>query len=141
MGILNDGYQTLVDFADFPTVTFKEKTVTPPGIDGGGAIDTTTMRNEDWRTFQPKALKTLTEGNMVVAYESIFYADALSMLQVNQLITVTFADGSTYAFWGWVDKFTPNECKEGEQPTAQVMFHPSNQDASGNETAPVHTPA
>lgn len=141
MGILNDGFATFFDFADFPTVNFKEKEVTPPGVDGGGPNDTTTMRNTTWRTMQPKQLKTLTEASAVVAYDPQFEDDAVSMVQVNQLITVTFPDGSTWEFWGWLDKFTPNSHKEGEQPTANIVVHPSNQDADGVETGPVFTPA
>jgi hypothetical protein len=141
MSILNDGYQTLIDFADFPSVNFKEKEVTPPGVIGGGPNDTTTMRNETWRTQQPKFLKSLGESGCVVAYDPQFLEDAVDMVNVNQLITITFPDGSTYAFWGWLDEFQPNAHKEGEQPTANVKILPSNQDADGNETAPVFTAA
>ncbi len=40
---LDDGYQTLIEFAENPAIKLWEKSVTPPGIDGGDAIDTTTM--------------------------------------------------------------------------------------------------
>lgn len=42
---LDDGHSTRVSFADYPSVAFYEKTVTPPGVDGGGENDTTTMLN------------------------------------------------------------------------------------------------
>jgi len=48
MSILNDGHSTTLTFAATPGiagVTFKEKEVTPPAIQGGGENDTTTMRN------------------------------------------------------------------------------------------------
>lgn len=137
MGRLDDGYQTLIDLGGIATLY--EKTVTPPGIDGGGAVDTTTMQNSAWRTRNPKQLKTLSEGSITVAYDVALYDDILAAVNVNQLITITFPDGSTLAFWGWLNTFTPNELVEGEQPTAECQIIPSNQDSSGAEVAPVYS--
>jgi hypothetical protein len=139
MSILNDGHPTLVSFSLNPTIEFKEKTVTPPGIDGGGENDTTTMRNEAWRTRQPKSLKTLSEFSMTCAYDPVLYDSILAMVNVNQQITVTFPDESEVEFWGWLNAFTPNEVSEGEQPTAEIAVIPSNQDNSGVEQPPVYT--
>jgi len=63
------------------------------------------------------------------------------MLSENQLITITWPDTSTLAFWGWLDKFVPANVVEGEQPTATVTIEPSNQNDSQVETAPVYTEA
>jgi hypothetical protein len=138
---IDDGFSTTVDLAANPSVHFWEKTVTPPGVEGGGANDTSTMRNTAWRTKAPKKLKTLSDGKMTVAYDPEIYDDVLAMVQVNQLITVNFADGDTLAFWGWIDSFVPGAAEEGSQPTAEVTFIPSNQDDTGAEVAPVRTPA
>lgn len=137
---LDDGYQTLISFAADPTVLFYEKTVTPPGVDGGGEVDTTTMLNSAWRTRNPKALITLSNAAMTVAYDPATYPEIVALVNVNNLITVTFPDGDTLDFWGWLNTFTPGEHQEGEQPTADIEIIPSNQNASGVETAPVHTP-
>ena len=135
MGIYNDGQGTIVSLAD--GVTLKEKEVTPPGLDGGGANDTTTMRNSVFRTMQPKKLKTVTELNFTAAFDKAAYTSLLSQINVNQLITVTFPDTGTISFWGWLNTFKPNAFKEGEQPTAECQIIPSNQNSSGVETAPV----
>lgn len=137
MARLDDGYQTLISFAADPTVLFYEKAVTPPGVDGGGEVDTTTMLNATYRTKNPKALITMSPASMTVAYDPATYAEVLALVNVNNLITVTFPDGSTLAFWGWLNTFTPGEHVEGEQPTAEIEIIPSNQNASGVETAPV----
>lgn len=139
MARIDDGYQTLVTFALDSDVEFWEKEVTPPGLDGGGEIDTTTMHNTLYRTKNPKSLITLTPLTMVAAYDPVVYDSILTMLNSNQLIMVTFPDGSTVEFYGWVDKFTPNRNVEGEQPTAEVTIVPSNQNTSGVETAPNYT--
>lgn len=139
MARMDDGFSTTISFADDSDVQMWEKEVTPPGVSGGGAIDTTTMANTTWRTMFPKSLKSLTEVSLVVAYDPAVYDEIISMLNSNQLITITFPDNSTLAFWGWIDEFTPNANVEGEQPTANITIQPSNQNASLVEVAPVYT--
>ena len=136
---IDDGFSTIFSFAENPTVKFYEKEVTPPGMEGGGANDTTTMRNTALRTRAPKKLKTLTEMEAVVSYDADVFdpTEVWAMINVNQLITITFADGAELDFWGWLDVFKPNRTVEGEQPTANVTIIPSNQNDSGVETAPV----
>jgi len=133
MSRLDDGYQTLVSFAVDPTVLFYEKAVTPPGIDGGGAIDITLMANSAWRTASPKGLMTLMPGSITVAYDPACYSEVIALLNINTVVTVTFPDGSTLAFNGWLNKFTPGECAEGEQPTAEIEIIASNLDSGGVE--------
>ena len=141
MARIDDGFATLISFSEDSEVKFWEKEVTPPGMSGGGENDTSTMRNTTWRTRAPKGLITLSEASAVCAYDPEVYDDILAMLNVNQQITITFADDSTLVFWGWIDEFTPGASVEGEQPTADVTIIPSNQNAAGTETAPVYTAA
>lgn len=143
MARIDDGFSTTIGFADLASVKLYEKAVTPPSISGGGPNDTTTMQNTAWRTRSPKKLKTLGESSFTAAYDPDVYDDIAGANGVNknQLITITFPDGDTLAFWGWIDQFNPNEIVEGEQPTAEVTIICSNQNASGAETAPVFTAA
>lgn len=140
MARIDDGYQTLISFAADSDVLLYEKTVTPPGIDGGGEVDTTTMHNDTWRTRNPKALVTLSNSTLVCAYDPAVFPEIVALVNVNNLITITFPDTSTLAFWGWLNTFTPNENQEGVQPDANVGIIPSNQNDSGVETAPIFTP-
>ena len=139
MARIDDGFSTTIGFANYPSVSFWEKEVTPPGMEGGGANEITTMRNTTWRTKAPKKLVSLTDCAFTAAYDPVVYDDVVDMINENQLITITFPDGATLAFWGWLDTFTPNANTEGEQPTAQCNIVPSNQNASGTETEPVYT--
>jgi len=144
MSRIDDGHGTTIAFGDQPSgtgpgITFWEKELTPPGMDAGGANDTTTLRNTLYRTRAPKQLITLTEMTLTVSYDPSFYDDILGMIKDNQLITITFPDTHTVAFWGWLDKFVPGPIGEGSQPTADVTIVPSNQNESGVETAPVYT--
>jgi hypothetical protein len=140
MAKIDDGFPTFIEFTEetiFGTLLW-EKTVTPPGLQMGGANDTTTMRNTSYRTRAPKKLKTLSELSGSMAYDPECYTALEDMLGVNQLCRVHFPDGSNVEFWGWLDEFTPGEASEGEQPEADFTVIPSNQDASGVETAPVY---
>lgn len=135
---LDDGYQTLITFADGALEVY-EKEVQPPGIQGGGEIDTTTHNNATWRTKSPKSLKQMDPTSHTVAFDTAIYASIVAQINSNQLITVTLPNGATIAFWGWIDEFTPNAFVEGEQPTAEMTIIPSLVNDSGVETAPVYT--
>lgn len=146
---MGDGYQTTIDFSVFAAgssdatmlTLMEEKEVTPPGISGGGANDASTMRNETWRTMSPKSLRTLSPATFTVAWDPALYDEMVAMINVNQLITITFPDGATLAFWGWLDDFAPGANVEGSQPTATLTIIPSNQDGDNNdaEYSPVYT--
>ncbi len=134
---IDDGFGTSIEFSAEDSAGLKvwEKEVQPPGVSGGGANDTTTLRNTAWRTMAPKNLKTLTDASITVAYDPACYDQIVLMVNVNQQITITFPDSSTLVFWGFIDTFTPNRIIEGEQPTAECVIIPTNQNAAGTETA------
>lgn len=137
---LDDGYSTKIAFAADPDVSFWEKTVQPPGIDGGDAIETTTMHNTTWRTMASRALKTLTEASCTAAYDPNVYNNILSLINVETSVTVHFPDGSTLAFYGFLKTFEVNEHTEGEQPEATITITPTNYDPTNKvEEAPVLT--
>lgn len=137
---LRDGYQSLIAFAANSTVSFWEKQVQPPGVEGGDAIDITTMHNVDWRTFAPRSLKTLTELSCTVAYDPEVYDDIVGLLNVNGWITIHFPDGSTLDFVGYLKTFAPAAMVEGTQPEATITVVPTNE-LSGTEQAPDYSPA
>lgn len=134
---LDDGFKTIIEFLSSGALKLYEKEVQPPGVDGGGAIDITTMRNTTYRTFSPKSLLTLTEHTFEAAYDPAVYTEMIANVNVNQQIKVTFPDAATITFWGWLDKFIPNAHVEGEQPTATCTVIPSNVNSTGVEAGPV----
>lgn len=133
MSRIDDGFSTTIEFG---LTKLYEKTVTPPGVEGGGETPTTTMLNTTWRTRSPKKLKTLSPCSFVAAYDPAVYDEIVAEINTNQSIVITFADSSTLTFWGWLDSFLPNEAEEGVQPTANCVIIPSNQNVAGVETAP-----
>lgn len=137
---LDEGYQTLVTLAASSTVAFWEKTVTPPGIDGGDPVDTTTMHNVRWMGKNPQTLIEMTEFSMTAAYDPVLYTTMLSLVNVKTTVTITFPDGSTLAFYGYLKSFAPDAIERGTQPEATITVIPTNQDPStGAEEDPVLT--
>lgn len=134
---LDDGFSTKIAFAADPDVSFWEKTVQPPGIDGGDPIDTTTMHNTAWRTMAARALKTLTESSLTVAYDPVVYDQIIALVNVEGAITVHFPNGDTLDFFGFLQTFEPDSNEEGSQPEATITIVPTNVDPSdGAEAAP-----
>jgi len=136
---ITDGYQTLMAFQANATVSFWEISVTPPGIDGGEAVENTTMLNTTWRTMAARALKTMTPAQMTAAYDSAVYDNIVALINVETSITIHFPDSSALVFYGFLQKFEPGELKEGTQPTATITVVPTNYDpVNGVEAAPVY---
>jgi len=123
---LDDGFSIKIAFTADPDVDFWEKTVTPPGIDGGDAIEQTTMHNTAWRTFAARLLKTLTDASITAAYDPLVYDQIVALINVEGLITVHFPDTSTLDFYGFLKSFAPSDHSEGSQPEADLTIVPTN---------------
>ena len=137
-----DGFKSLITFKNAPAVQFWEKTVKPPGFDGGDKIDTTTMHNIKYRTGAAKFLITLTESSAACAYDPDVIDNILNLVNQETTITITFPDHTTLAFYGFLNKFEMNDLKEGEMPEASVSIMPTNWDSVNFvEAAPVLTEA
>lgn len=126
---LDDGHQALISFGTNASLPIWEKDVGIPGMDGGDPVETTTQWNEDYRTFAPRQLVTLTEFQVVAAYDPCAYEDLLALINVVDNITIYFPDTSTLAFWGYLRLVEFSPLVEGEQPTLTLTITPTNYDA------------
>lgn len=135
---LDDGYQALVTFDADSDVKLWEKEVTPPGIDGGDPINTTTQHNTSLRTKSPAALKEMTSSSFTCAYDPAVYPQILALVNVHTTVTYLFPNGTTLAYFGWLRSFEPDGMSEGEQPEATVNIEAANQDAAGSEQSYVY---
>lgn len=133
---LGDGFCARLEFSANSTVSVWEKTIKPPGISAGGAVDTTTMLNTSWRTMSPKRLKTATEMSVKGGYDPKIKDDLIALIGVNQQITTWFPDGSKVVVWGFIDDASFDDLTEGEMPMVTLKIVPTNQNSSGAETAP-----
>ena len=126
--MLEDGYQTLMNFSLLPALCLQIITVKPPGLEGGDPIDQTSMHNDEMRTSAPRALITLTQGTIKAAFDPAVWTQARSIINRNQTITTRLPDGSTLAFYGWLRAIDPDELAEGTRPEMTVTVEPSNRD-------------
>ena len=133
-----DGYQSLITIALDVDIQLWEKAVTPPGYSGGDEIDITTMHNTTYRTKAPRSLIDLTNGSMTCGWKGTAYTQLLAVLNIETTITVTFPNGSTLAFFGYLKSATPNELAEGSMPELSCEFVATNRDSAGAEQAPVY---
>lgn len=136
---ITDGHPTRISFAADATLDLKEVSITPPGLDMGDAQDTTDMSNSEFRTQLPADLKTVSECSGTCVFNPSQITAIRAIMGINNLITVTFWDNSTYAWWGWMQAFEPGEMAEGEPPHADFTVAASMQDNACNEVAPVYT--
>ncbi len=137
---LLDGFSTVIAFAVDANINLWEIGVTPPGIDGGDAIEVTNMHNITWRTFEPRSLYTLSESSFTSFYDPEVYVSILLLVNVRGSVTTHFPDGSTLDYYGYLRVFEPQEIVEGDTPQANVTIQPTNWDPVNNvEAAPVMT--
>ena len=137
--MLTDGFSTIISCTANPSIKMWEMEVDPPSIEGGGGKQVSTMRNTAWHTMAPNVLKKLGEGGAKVGFDPAVYSQIVALINVNTSWTITYPDGATEVFLGWMDSFKRNTFTEGEVPTADVVFIPSMRNGAGTETAPVAT--
>lgn len=133
---LDEGFSTLISVAANTTLALWEKRVKPPGLDGGGPVDTETMRNVRWRTKNPKVLITMTPMSATCAYDEAILPALVAILNYATTITLTWPTGRPWTFFGYLDKWEPGEVSEGAQPESTVTFQPTNQSLAGVESGP-----
>lgn len=140
---MDDGFSTTLTLANLPDAKMYERELVLSGPSMEGPINSTTMRNLQYRTNEAKALKSLPPFSITVAFATELFHFIKEQVGVNQLITVTFPDATTMYFYGWVEEFTPGKMVEGEQSTATLTIHASLVDSNNLETPPAyggHTP-
>jgi hypothetical protein len=135
---MEEGHPTIVTISANTTVSFWEVSVKPPGIDGGDAIDTSTMQNLAWRTFAARVLKTLTEASVTAQYNVAGIQQILAITNQPATVTIHFPGGAKMAFYGYLRTWDPADINEGDPPTSTIAIQPTNRDpVDGSEQAPV----
>lgn len=137
---LQDGYQTKIVFGEDPNISFWETSINPPAIEGGDPIDTTTMYNIDWFTKAAQSLKDLQPFTLTAGWDPDLYDEADNLINVEGEITVLFPDGSTLDFFGYMQRFEPQELVRGTFPLCTITVVPTNYDPTNHvEAGPVLT--
>jgi hypothetical protein len=130
---LTEGFSHRIGFARRPTVGMWFKKSKPMGFDNGGGIDTTTQERAvgDLHTKAAPALLEATDLTGSVAYDpdDIQYIRTTLMGRGNEgAVTYFYSNGSTVTFFGYIDKFDPQDTAEKEQPMANITVVVTNWD-------------
>ncbi|MCK9571407.1 hypothetical protein M0R72_20835 [Candidatus Pacearchaeota archaeon] len=129
---LDDGFSTKITPAADADVSFWEKTVQPPGDDGGDPISTTTMHNTTYRTKAARQLIDSTDCVVVGAYDPAVKTQIKSLINVETSWTITYPDGSTEDFFGFLRTAEFSALAEGEQPEGTFTITVTNWDPVNN---------
>lgn len=116
----DQGYRIEIVNSINPAVALWEIEVTPQGVEGGDAIDTTTQFNNIWHTKRPRALINATGGKIKAQLAAGTRNQATALINKEATITEIYPDGSTYAYYGFFKNVKFDAFKEGEKPTCEV---------------------
>lgn len=137
--MLENGYQSLVAFANDPDISFWEKTVQPVGIEGGDKIDITTMHNTIVKTYAAQALSGTSDGSVTAAYDPAVLPQIIAIVNTNQAITNHFPDTSSWDAFGFLQTFQPDALSNGAQPEATcTVVYTNVNPADGSESQPTY---
>lgn len=138
--MLENGFRIKITLASNTTISFWEREVKPPGVDGGDAVDTSTQFNAAWKTKSPRTLKDMTNSTFKAGYDPDVYNDIVAQVNVRTTVTKTYPDGSTLAYFGYLKSFEFDELFDGVFPVANGEIVPTNYDpVSHTEQGPVLT--
>jgi hypothetical protein len=137
---LREGFHIKHTFARNSTIELWEKAVKPPSMDGGDPVEQTTQHNVLYETMAPRTLIKNGPVTFKCAYDPNVYVTALAILNTEDTCTETYPDGSTLAYFGYLQKFEPDEVEIGKQPEATVTVIVTNWDYVNKvEAGPVMT--
>lgn len=136
-----DGFSARIAFDRDPDASLWVKTLKLPGIDGGDAIDATTMHNVLYRIMRERSLITITDITGTATFDPNFWNNAVSnLINQNGAITVHIPDGSTLDVWGFLRTADIQEFAEGTLPILNFAITVSNFDPVNRvENGPVLT--
>lgn len=135
---LKDGLGVLITIALDTDIEFYEYNVAPPGFTADPPIKTTTHFNTAFHTFAAAKLSKMEDVKLKVLYDPIVYDSIMAVLNKETTITITFPDGATIAFYGYLMSFIPAGLVQGTVPDADITIVSTCADPlTGCEEGPV----
>ena len=125
---LGDGYKTLVTFANDPNIALWEDEVAAPGWEGDEPVETTNQHNDVLRTYSPGSLSRIPDATFTCQYDPAVYDAVKDIINDPTTITYRFPNQDTYALYGYLRSFIPDNLSRGNRPQATVTITFTNQD-------------
>ena len=132
---LKNGFRALITFARDTNVAMWEIAVTPRGLAGGDAIDTTTQHNTRRRTKAPQGLVEDQEASFTFAYDPKIKSEIEQLVNQETTITERFPDGSTDAYYGYLMSVEFDALEQGTMPTGTATIQPTAWDEANDVEA------
>ncbi len=129
---IKEGFSSKIAFALDPDISLWEKSVTPPSLDGGEPVPSTTMHNALYRTQRARTLVTIGNISGKCEYDPAVWDQIMSIINVEGSITVEWRDGSTLDLFGYLQKFEFSELTEGGEAEATYTIVVTNWDPVNN---------
>lgn len=122
------GAPVYITFESNPDLSIWEKGVTPGGATMDDRKDNSSFQNTKWRTRSPGRLATPEDITVNAGYDPDDLDEIIALLGRRDTITLTFATGTTYAFYGWLDAYSFNEHNETDDPMITLTIAQAHQD-------------
>lgn len=137
MANVNDGLGTIIEL-EMSGLVLNKVRITAPAVEGGDAIDLTSLENTEWETAQPRQLKGMDNISFEGVYDPSLLATA--PINTNQRILITYPDASRHRFWGFLKRLEPGEMVEGGRclVTGTLVVTNTDNAAVKAEAAPVY---
>ena len=119
---LDDGHPSFLTLSRQPAIKIWEKAIQPPGVDNGSPKDLTSFFNVRIRRKSPRKLIEYTDGSYTGFYDPAVKSVIDGEVGIEQTITIEYADGSTEAAYGYIQKAEYSEMKEGEAPDVKLTL-------------------
>jgi hypothetical protein len=140
--VLPDGCHAKITLTADPRLAFFEKTVQPPSWDNGDPIDITTMWNTQVMTKHPNCLYEIGDAVVKAAYDPMLVSNIKGVIGVNSTVTITWPNGDTLAYFGYLRKAEFDALERGTLPEATLTFTATNWDpVNCVEAMPIFTEA
>lgn len=131
---LPDGFRTKITFALLPALIVEEVGVKPAGVDNNEPIVQDSMWNTRYTLVREQQLISLMPATFTCYIDPLFVDTMLGLCGVAksgstaQVITETFPDGSTRAYYGFLKSVDFEEFVRGTRPKATITIQPTNWD-------------
>jgi hypothetical protein len=137
--MLEQGLPTLITLAGDTDISFWEVSVTPPGIDGGDMVSLKTMHSVRWHGKAPRVLLEMTDLSITAGYDPGILSQIIALINVKTTVTVEFPEGTTWAAYGVLRVWEPQEITGDEDfPKANITISFTNRDpVTGAEEGPI----
>jgi len=98
-------------------VTFSEKSIKPPSVATTGKLDTSSSSNTatgtvgttTLKTFIPSLFSEMGDASASVLYDPVETTAIYALVGITNPVVITWADGATLSFTGWLASFEPDD--------------------------------